>query len=200
MSNAFRLLLCLGCLLALGTTAAAQPADFTPEQRAIYENYRLSIEVRSSSGYIARPVGPTGDAYQINSYYVSSWRAKRGQRGVQETTFYEAAGRPEVAEQIRREIRSDWMKAGLGLGMIGGAVGLATLGGADFTEGGTPNVPLMGVLFLGIGGTYVFRSNLNNATAKKTSATVASDVADQYNAVLIEEIRRAGPNAGAGGR
>ena len=197
MPSLLRLALVL--LVAGATSAAAQPADFTPEQRAVYENYRLSIEVRSSSGYIARPVGPTGDAYQINSYYVSSWRARRGRRGVRETAFYEAAGRPEVAEQIRREIRSDFMRAGLGLGMIGGAVGLAAAAEPDFVDG-RPNLPLVGVLFLGIGGAYLAYDNLMSSSSKKTTATVASDVADQYNAVLIEEIRRAGPNAGAGGR
>ena len=199
MLNVLRLHLWLGSFLVLGTTATAQPADFTPQQRAVYETYRLSVEVQSRSGYIARPVGATGDSYDITSYYESSWVTRRGQRPVRETRFYEAAGRPEIARQIRREIGSDFVWAGVGLAMVGGAAGLAVVTEPDFVDG-RPNLPLMGVLFLGIGGAYVAYDNLMDSSRKKTTPLLAAEVADQYNAVLIDEIRRAGPNAGAGGR
>ena len=198
MPSALRLPLCLAGLLLAGA-ASAQPADFSPQQRTVYETYRLSVEVRSSSGYIARPVGASG-AYDITRYAESSWRALQGRRGVPEARFYEAAGYSDIASAVRQRTRAEFLGVGLGLGMVGGAVALATLAEPDFTESGTPNLPLMGVLFLGIGGTYLAYDNLMDALGHKTTAAQAIAAADRYNAILIEEIRRAGPNAGAGGR
>ena len=198
MTAASRLLLSSAAFLLAGA-ASAQPADFTPQQRTVYENYRLSIDVRSSSGYIARPVGASG-AYNITRYQESSWHPRRGGRRVTETSFYEAAGQPEVVSYIRRERGSDLLHTGAGLAMIGAAAGLAAVANPDFTESGPPNAALMGVLFLGIGGSYYAYTHLMGAMGNQTSASAAAAAADRYNAILIEEIRRAGPNAGAGGR
>ena len=187
-------------LLAGANSTAAQPTDFTPQQREVYENYRLSLKTRATSGYIARPIGATGDAYSITSFSTERWWGRRGSERVSEAEFYEFAGVPEIAAEVRRAKRGDLVSIGAGVGMFAGAFALSQIAQPEFTEDGTPNLALGGLISLTIGGAIFSLRGIQGYNDSKTHAWAAARAADQYNAVLIDEIRRAGPNAGAGGR
>lgn len=187
-------------VLVLAPAALAQPADFTQQQASVYEAYRLSLDVRTSSGYVATAIGY--DTYDIRRYDTERWRGRRGRQGVSEVRFYEIAGRDDVAAFVRKKQSADWALVGIGAGMVGAAV----LTGALLTDeqrrgdgDGFVNWPIV-VLGTGATGLMVTYFGSRRLGDKKTSAATAAEAASRYNGILVQEIRNAGPDAGAGGR